>query len=267
VEQGGAGSPAEERGVGLGWRLEKIDGRSWAPDLDLTEGRAVALDLIDDAGAPRALSVLPREMDPAPLFSLDTSRDGVAVIRVESFEAGLGRWMARTLDALPPGTDVILDLRGNPGGRLAEADAVLSCFLEPRRPWAARTARSGRRVVMRTSGGCGDGAPHAVELAVLVDRTSRSAAELTPAALQEARRATVVGEQTAGAVLISQDRTLPDGGRMTLSLADFITQGGVRLEKRGVAPDLAVPARTIEDRRAGRDPALDAALAMLRATR
>lgn len=266
VEQVRAGSPADEAGVGLGWRLERIDGRRWAPELDLTEGQPVALDMIDEAGAPRAVSVLPREMDPAPLFSLDTSRDGVAVIRIEAFEAGLGRWMARTLDALPPGTDVILDLRSNPGGRLAEADAVLSCFLEPHRPWATRTGRSGRRVVMRTSGGCGDGAPHPVELAVLVNRTSRSAAELTPAALQEARRAAVVGEQTAGAVLISQDRSLPDGGRMTLSLADFITQGGVRLEKRGVTPDVAVPARTLDDRRAGRDPALDTAVAMLRAT-
>lgn len=265
VEQVRAGSPAEEAGVGLGWRLERIDGRRWAPDLDLTEGRAVALEMLDDAGAPRAVSVLPREMDPAPVFSLNTSREGVAVIRIEAFEAGLGRWMARTLDALPPGTDVILDLRANPGGRLAEADAVLSCFLEPRRPWATRTGRTGRRVVMRTSGGCGDG-PYPVELAVLVDKTSRSAAELTPAALQEARRAAVIGEQTAGAVLISQDRDLPDGGRMTLSLADFVTQGGVRLEKRGVTPDVLVPARTVEDRRAGRDPALETAVAMLRAT-
>lgn len=266
VEQVRAGSPAEEAGVGQGWRLEKIDGRRWAPDLALTEGRAVALEMVDDAGAPRAVSVLPREMDPAPVFSLDASREGVAVIRIENFEAGLGRWMARTLDALSPGTDVILDLRANPGGRLAEADAVLSCFLEPRRPWATRTARSGRRVVMRTSGGCGDGAPYPVELAVLVDRTSRSAAELTPAALQEARRATVVGQRTAGAVLISQDRDLPDGGRMTVSVADFITQGGVRLEKRGVAPDVEVQPRTLEDRRAGRDPALETAVAMLRAT-
>ena len=102
-------------------------------------------------------------------------------------------------------------------------------------------------------------------MAVLVDANSRSAAELTPAALQEARRAVVVGAPTAGAVLISQETRLPDGGRLSLSRADFVTSGGVRLEKRGVTPDLSAPL-TLEDRRAGRDPGLEAAVAALAGT-
>jgi carboxyl-terminal processing protease len=118
-------------------------------------------------------------------------------------------------------------------------------------------------VPLRTAGGCGDlagPAPNAV--AVLVDGDSRSAAELTPAALQEAGRAVVVGEPTTGAVLISQETRLADGGKLTLSRSNFVTSGGVRLEKRGVRPDVVAPA-TLEDRRAGRDPALDAAIAAL----
>ena len=67
---------------------------------------------------------------------------------------------------------------------------------------------------------------------------------------------------TAGSVLISQETRLPDGGRLSLSRADFVTSGGVRLEKRGVTPDVAAPV-TLEDRLAGRDPGLDAALAAL----
>src|SRR5690606_16332132 len=122
------------------------------------------------------------------------------------------------------GTDVVLDLRGNPGGRLLEADAVLSCFLPRDRVWATRTTRAGRAIPLRTAGGCGDlDAPAANEVAVLVDANSRSAAELTPAALQEAGRAVVVGELTAGSVLISQDSRLPDGGRLSLSRSDFVT--------------------------------------------
>jgi carboxyl-terminal processing protease len=167
------------------------------------------------------------------------------------------------LQDLSPETDVVIDLRGNPGGRLAEADAVLSCFLPLDRPWAARTGRSGRRMELRTAGGCGAlQVPVPNDVAVLVDGNSRSAAELTPAALQEARRAVVVGAPTAGAVLISQETRLPDGGRLSLSRADFVTSGGVRLEKRGVTPDVAAPV-TPEDRLAGRDPGLDAALAAL----
>ena len=65
-------------------------------------------------------------------------------------------------------------------------------------------------------------------------------------------------------LLIAQETNLPDGGRLTLSRADFVTSGGVRLEKRGVTPDIAAP-RTVAQRRAGDDPTLEAAIAALRA--
>ena len=71
-----------------------------------------------------------------------------------------------------------------------------------------------------------------------------------------------MGEHTPGAVLISQESTLPDGGRLSLSRADFVTSAGVRLEKRGVAPDLVVPT-TAADLTAGRDPGLEAAITAL----
>jgi carboxyl-terminal processing protease len=124
-------------------------------------------------------------------------------------------------------------------------------------------SRAGRPVVLSVMSSCGDlGGPVANDVALLVDGSSRSAAELTPQALQEAGRALVVGETTAGSVLISQETRLPDGGRLSLSRADYVTSAGVRLEKRGVTPDLQV-VRSPEDRRAGRDPALEAAIEAL----
>ena len=267
IEQVRPGSPAAEAGLAVGWRLITGEGALWTPEQDIAEGRPVTLSLVDPDGAARALTLIPRLMEPAPAFVADRSRPGVLVLTVDGFEAGLGRWMGDQLANLPPETDVVIDLRGNPGGRLAEADALLSCFLPRDRLWAARTGRSGRRVDLRTAGGCGDlDQPVTNEVAVLVDANSRSAAELTPAALQEARRAVVVGAPTAGSVLISQETRLPDGGRLSLSRADFVTSGGVRLEKRGVTPDIAA-AQTLEDRRAGRDPGLEAAMAVLAGSR
>lgn len=263
IEQVRPGSPAAEAGVTEGWRLFTGEGALWTPEQDIAEGQSVTLSLMDAEGGVRPLTLTPRMMEPAPAFVADRSRPGVLVLTVDAFEAGLGRWMGDQLAGLPPETDVVIDLRGNPGGRLMEADAVLSCFLPHDRLWAARTGRSGRRVELRIAGGCGDLVqPIGNDVAVLVDANSRSAAELTPAALQEARRAVVVGAPTAGAVLISQESGLPDGGRLTLSRADFVTAGGVRLEKRGVRPDVVAPL-TVEDRRAGRDPGLEAALAAL----
>ncbi|MDY6923822.1 MAG: S41 family peptidase [Pseudomonadota bacterium] len=262
VEKVRADSPAAAAGVGPGWRLDTNGPAAWSPELDVVEGQAVRLAFVDPQGVDRPLTLTPRILQPLPPFTADLSRPGVAVLRVDAFDVGLGDWMGRQLTGLSPETDVVLDLRGNPGGRLLEADAVLSCFLPRDRVWATRTTRSGRAIALSTAGGCGDlEAPAPNEVAVLVDANSRSAAELTPAALQEAGRALVVGEPTAGSVLISQDSRLPDGGRLSLSRSDFVTAGGVRLEKRGVIPDLAAPARDAES--GGVDPVLDLAIAAL----
>lgn len=236
-------APADRAGVEPGWTLVTGGPGQWSPEQDVEAGRPIHLAFADEAGAPRPLELVPEILEPEPAFVADRSRPGVVVLRVEGFEPGLGDWMGEELARTAPGADVVLDLRGNPGGRLMEADAVLSCFLPRDRPWAARTGRSGRTIEMRTAGGCGplDG-PAPNDVAVLVDGASRSAAELTPAALQEAGRALVIGQPTAGAVLISQETRLPDGGKLTLSRADFVTAGGVRLEKRGVTPDLVAEA-------------------------
>ena len=256
------GSPAEAAGVQEGWRLHVGEG-AWSPELEVVEGRPIRLVFIDEDDARHPLDLIPVVMEPQPAFIADRSRPGLVVLTIDGFEPGLGRWMGAELAGLPSDTGVIIDLRGNPGGRLLEAEAVLSCFLPRNRTWATRTLRSGRQIVMRTGGGCGDlDDPVANPVAVLVDGDSRSAAELTPAALQEAGRALVVGVRTAGAVLVSQESRLPDGGRLTLSRADFVTSGGVRLEKRGVTPDREAPL-TREDRRAGRDPTLDEAIRLL----
>ena len=265
VERVRPGSPAEAAGVQMGWALNSVDGKPWGPDVETYDGVPVQLVLTDDAGQRREIALTPRVMEAIEPFTADTSRPGVLVLRVEQFDKGLGAWMGSELEGLPPDIDVVLDLRGNPGGRLMEAESVLTCFLPRDQVWATRTGRSGRPVVLRAAGDCGDRRdPLANDVAVLVDQGSRSAAELTPAALQEARRGIVVGEKTGGSVLIAQETNLPDGGRLTLSRADFVTSGGVRLEKRGVTPDIAAP-RTVAQRRAGDDPTLEAAIAALRA--
>ena len=245
VERVRPGSPAEAAGVQMGWALNSVDGKPWGPDVETYDGVPVQLVLTDDAGQRREVALTPRVMEAIEPFTADKSRPGVLVLRVEQFDKGLGAWMGSELEGLPADVDVVLDLRGNPGGRLMEAESVLTCFLPRDQVWATRTGRSGRPVVLRAAGDCGDRRdPLANDVAVLVDQGSRSAAELTPAALQEARRGIVVGEKTGGSVLIAQETNLPDGGRLTLSRADFVTSGGIRLEKRGVTPDIAAP-RTV----------------------
>lgn len=263
IEQVRPGSAAEEAGLEPGWILERMNGRPWSPDLALAEGEAVMLEVRDQHGVARSAPLNPRTMPPVPTFVADRSRRGVLVLRIEAFEPGLGAWLGQELAGIAPGDGVVLDLRGNPGGRIHEADALLSCFLPDRLAWGVRTSRNQRPAYFSTYAGCGDlHGPVSAPVVALVDSDSRSAAELTPAVLQEMGRAVVIGKTTAGSVLIAQDTALPDGGRLTLSRADFTTLSGVRLERRGVQPDI-IAETSQDDRRAGRDPALDAAVAAL----
>lgn len=248
------GSAAADAGVRIGWRLVTDTG-GWTPEQDVVEGRTVHVVFADADQVRHAFDLQPRVMPPIPVFTADRSRPGVLVLSARAFDPGMGRWMAEELRGLSPDVDVVLDLRANSGGRLWEAEAVLSCFLPHDVPWAWRTGRAAPRRLMKTTAPCGDlPAPVPNDLAVIVGPGSRSAAELTPAALQESGRALIVGAPTTGAVLISLDTDLPDGGRLTLSRADFVTVSGVRLEKHGVRPDVVV---------ATSDAALDAAVAAL----
>lgn len=255
-----AGSPAEEARVELGWEVRSVDGRPFTPGLSLPEGVPVAVEFVDVAGGLRSMSITPRLMPP-PVRKKAEYREGVLVLTFDGFDKGVTRWIDEQLSATPAGTRLVLDLRNNRGGLLAEAQGVLRCFLPQDLAWAQFRNRQGSEARLTATGAC-----RAFEgpMAVLVNGASRSAAELVPAALQEQGRAVVVGRRSAGDVLVSTEFKLPDGGEMSLSIADIRMAGGARLEKNGVQPDIAA-ATTLEDRRAGRDPALDAAVAAAKA--
>ena len=78
------------------------------------------------------------------------------------------------------------------------------------------------------------------KVAILVDGATASACEPLVHLLKKAKRARVFGDTTAGAMLSSDDVDLGDGWRLRIPTADYVTADGVRLEKRGVEPDVAV---------------------------
>jgi carboxyl-terminal processing protease len=111
-------------------------------------------------------------------------------------------------------------------------------------------------------------APDAVKsfpfrVVILTSERTSSAAEIFVAALKEARRATVVGQNTCGCVLaIRRRHTLPDGGELDVSEMDYQTASGARLEGAGLAPDEKVTLNR-QDLSAQRDRALERALELL----
>lgn len=254
------GSPADIAGVETGWRVESADGRPYDVGAIRGDGVPVRLVFRDLAGLRRDLTIAPRTVSPPDERRGLAQVGDVWTVGFDSFDLGTADWLFGELRRLPAGEPVVVDLRGNVGGRIVEVERTLGCFLPVGAPIAEMRGRRGRRVTASVLAGC----PRSVDgpVAVLVGRRSRSGAEMFAAALQEAGRARVVGARTAGALLSSLQHALPDGGRLTLSEADFVTAAGNRIERFGLAPDLPV-AISQADRRAGRDPTLDAAAALL----
>lgn len=250
------GSPAESAGLELGWEIRTLNGRPFFPGGALTAGQPVTLEVVDDTGALRTVTVTPQVMAAPARRTATWAAPNVLVLTFDGFDRGVTGWMDDQIDAAPPGTRLILDVRANRGGLVMEAEGVLGCFLPNGRVWAKSSSRGKRHRDLKVGGSCSD---FDGPVAVLVSGASRSAAELVPGALQESGRAIVVGRQTAGAVLISVESRLPGGGRLNLSVQDVTLANGVRLEHRGVKPDVEA-LTTLADRRAGRDPALEAAV-------
>ena len=158
---------------------------------------------------------------------------------------------------------LILDLRGNHGGPVDILLYLLGGLASVDVSIGSRRERN--RTEPLIAKGTGDNA-FAGRLLVLVDSESASSSELLARTVQLTRRGTVIGERTAGGVMLSRewhlqvssgDSVIIYGTRV--AVADFIMSDGARLEKAGVVPELTV-VPTAEDLASGRDPVLARAL-------
>ena len=159
---------------------------------------------------------------------------------------------------------IVLDLRGNGGGLLNEAVDVASIFI----PDGTIVSTDGRALARHVYTATGGAIPHGVPVVVLVDRGTASSAEIVTGALQDRRRAEVVGTNTYGKGVFQEIRELPNGGALDLTVGEYFLPsgrnlggGGVR-EGRGIAPNVRASDDPATPRR---DEALDAALRALAA--
>jgi carboxyl-terminal processing protease len=138
---------------------------------------------------------------------------------------------------------LVLDLRSNPGGLVEEARLVASVFLPQGAVVVTTRGRAQPTQVLRAAGGA---IPASVPLVVLVDRNTASAAEIVTGALQDHRRATVVGTHTFGKGVFQEEQPLANGGALDITVGEYFTPsghnlggGGVR-EGAGLAPEVFV---------------------------
>lgn len=161
----------------------------------------------------------------------------VGLIRVPGFAQGTGR-QVRTAVATLHGrhvTGFVLDLRGNPGGLLAESVETASAFLRGGHV-VTYTRRDGRSQQLDAIGS-GDAT---TDLVVLVDGATASGAEVVAGALQDRGRAVIVGSRTFGKGSVQEPRRLSDGSSLALTVARYALPSGRSVDGVGIEPDIDV---------------------------
>lgn len=134
---------------------------------------------------------------------------------------------------------IVIDLRGNPGGWVSEAQKVIARFVDPDAGPALLedTWPAGDGMVDLPINN-GDSPRYSGDLIVLVDENTASAAEIVTSALQHYDRATVVGDQTFGKGSVQRVYDFPTGESLRLTVAEWFSPGGQRPQEIGVIPDV-----------------------------
>ncbi len=184
----------------------------------------------------------------------------VAVISVSRFGDDTKDLFSKAVtDVLSRGAKgIVVDLRSDPGGYLQGAVDLASNWLEPGTLVVSEQHKNDDPLAYKSSG-----TPRLKGLptVVLMDGGTASAAEILAGALHDHGKATLLGEQSFGKGSVQELYNLKGGGAVKVTVAKWLTPSGVNLSKQGLKPDVTV-GFSAEDLSAGRDPQLDAALAI-----
>ena len=152
---------------------------------------------------------------------------------------------------------IVLDLRGNGGGLVEEAQLIASNFI----PKGVIVSTRGRTQPSQTLIALGGAISPSIPTVVLVDSNTASSAEIVTAALQDHRRATVVGTHTFGKGVFQEEELLANGGALDITVGEYFTPNGRNLggggvkQGAGIAPEVLVASGV--DGNAGLTVALD----------
>lgn len=170
-----------------------------------------------------------------------TIEEGYGYVRVAQFQQGTSSDLRKALKKLEEDTGglkgLILDLRNNPGGLLDQAVAVSDIFLDSGLIVYTEGRRQGEE--MRFSADL-DGTEPDYPVVVLVNGGSASASEIVAGALQDHKKAVILGTPTFGKGSVQSIVPLSDGSAIRLTTAKYYTPSGRSIQARGITPDIVV---------------------------
>ena len=240
------GTPAYEAGIKAGDIILKIDGE---PTRDITmreavdkirgpKGSEVDLTVLhEEENEPVTITV---ERDVIPMESVTTQDLGSGYIyaRISNFNQKTTDDLRKALNKEEKWKGIVLDLRNNPGGLLDQAVSVADMFLSQGKIvyTKGRVEQARRSFTAKDQEQDFEGS-----VVVLVNAGTASASEIVAGALQDHKRALVVGQQSFGKGSVQTIIPLQENRGIKLTTARYYTPNGNSIQAHGIIPDISVP--------------------------
>lgn len=248
------GTPAYRAGIKAGDRIIEVDGE---PAKDLRE----AVKMIRGPKGTKVVVTIVREDVPDPI-DYEIVRDVIPLESVRSIvlKPGFGYvWITNFRDTTTadleealakldtenePLKGLILDLRDNPGGLLSQAISVSDMFLDSGIILSikGRQERNTKEFEAHS-----DSTERGYPMVVLINGGSASASEIVAGALQDHRRAIILGTTSFGKGSVQNVEMLREGYGLKLTIARYYTPNGTSIQARGIEPDVVIEERFLED--------------------
>lgn len=243
-------TPAWKAGIKAGDKVIAIDGTS-TKGLSLVEasqlmrgkrGSKIVLRVVrENEEQPRDITIVRGSVKIKSVKYTDLGK-GFAYIKITSFIENTGHDLERAIDEHLKKNKgqmqgLLLDLRRNPGGLLDQAVKVSDMFLKDGVIVSTIGRNKKDKEVAKASG---KGRFTNFPVVVLVNEYTASASEIVSGALQDNKRALIVGERTFGKGSVQSVVKLGDGSGLKLTVARYYTPSGVSIQAEGIHPDIEI---------------------------
>lgn len=243
------GAPADKAGIKTNDQIIKIDDLP-TQGMSLTEavqkmrgpqGSKVRLTILRK-GVQKPLEVdLVRDIISIQSVKSYSLEPGFGYVRISSFQSETAAELRKALNQLkaenPSMQGLILDLRNDPGGLLDQAVEVSDEFLDEGLIVYTGGRLENQKMLFEAHK---KAKPHTYPMVVLVNSGSASASEIVAGALQDHKRAIIMGEQTFGKGSVQTVIPLNDGSALRLTTSLYYTPSGRSIQAKGITPDIFV---------------------------